>query len=277
MTLGGDITGLSRSLTAAQKDINGLTNSIKQSTNSVSAQGAKLDRVGKSMMNVGSVMTVAFGAASIGMVKGIGAAVGAAAEFESAWAGVEKTVDGNASQLKSLQKELLSVTKAMPQSTKEIFGVAEAAGQLGIKRSNIAGFTKTMLDLGVATNMTSEEAATDLARLANITQMPQKNFGRLGATIVALGNHFATTEKEITSMGLRLAGQGKQVGLNEAQILGLATAMSSVGIEAEAGGTAMSMVMKKIGTAVDNGGDKLKGFAELAGMSAGDFQKSLEI
>ncbi|HEL9500412.1 TPA: phage tail tape measure protein, partial [Listeria monocytogenes] len=91
------------------------------------------------------------------------------------------TVDGNAKQMKTLQKELLSVTKAMPQSTTEIFAVAEAAGQLGIKRKNIAGFTKTMLDLGVSTNMSSEEAATSLARLANITKMPQKNFGRLGA------------------------------------------------------------------------------------------------
>ncbi|MBC2103978.1 phage tail tape measure protein [Listeria booriae] len=252
--------------------MDGLTNNINKLGNAVKPQGTKLDRLGKSMVSVGAVMTATFGAASIGMVKGIGAAVGAAAEFETAWAGVEKTVDGNASQLKALQKELLTVTKAMPQSTKEIFGVAEAAGQLGIERKNIAGFTKTMLDLGVATNMTSEEAATDLARLANITQMPQKNFGRLGATIVDLGNHFATTEKEITSMGLRLAGQGNQVGMSEAQILGLATAMSSVGIEAEAGGTAMSTVMKKIGAAVDNGGSKLSGFAELAGMSAGEFK-----
>ncbi|WP_311772027.1 phage tail tape measure protein [Listeria booriae] len=272
MTIGGDVSGLANSLKQAQREMDGLTNNINKLGDAVKPQGTKLDRLGKSMVSVGAVMTATFGAASIGMVKGIGAAVGAASEFESAWAGVEKTVDGNASQLKALQKELLTVTKAMPQSTKEIFGVAEAAGQLGIERKNIAGFTKTMLDLGVATNMTSEEAATDLARLANITQMPQKNFGRLGATIVDLGNHFATTEKEITSMGLRLAGQGNQVGMSEAQILGLATAMSSVGIEAEAGGTAMSTVMKKIGAAVDNGGSKLSGFAELAGMSAGEFK-----
>ncbi|HDU7438253.1 TPA: phage tail tape measure protein [Listeria monocytogenes] len=274
VTIGGDLTGLSRSVSQAQSKINGLTSEINRTAKTAGAYGANLEWTGQRVAQAGMAMTAVFGAASLGMVKGLGASVRAAAEFETAWAGVEKTVDGNAKQMKTLQKELLSVTKAMPQSTTEIFAVAEAAGQLGIKRKNIAGFTKTMLDLGVSTNMSSEEAATSLARLANITKMPQKNFGRLGATIVDLGNHFATTEKEITEMGLRLAGQGKQVGLSEAQILSLATAMSSVGINAEAGGTAMTTVMKKINNAVDSGGKKLDRFASLAGMSAQEFQKA---
>ncbi|MGJ8731440.1 phage tail tape measure protein [Listeria aquatica] len=254
-------------------DISNLTNGFARANQATSSMGKNLSATGSKLTKMGMAMA-GVGTVGLGMAAGIGASVKAAATFETAWAGVEKTVDGNAKQMKALQKELLTITKNMPQSTKEIFGVAEAAGQLGIKRDNIAKFTKTMLDLGVATNMTSEEAATDLARLANITQMPQKDFDRLGATIVDLGNHFATTEKEITEMGLRLAGQGKQVGMSEAQILGLATAMSSVGINAEAGGTAMTTVMKKINNAVDSGGSKLNGFAKLAGMSAGEFKKA---
>lgn len=274
VTIGGDISGLTRAATQAQSKVNGLTAGISKAAATTTSYGARLESAGQKVMNAGALMTATFGAASYGMVKGIGASVSAAAKFETAWAGVEKTVDGNAKQMKALQHELLSVTKAMPQSTTEIFAVAEAAGQLGIERKNIAGFTKTMLDLGVSTNMSSEEAATALARLANITQMPQKNFDRLGATIVDLGNNFATTEKEITEMGLRLAGQGKQVGMSEAQIMSLSAAMSSVGINAEAGGTAMTMVMKKINNAVDAGGQKLDGFAKLAGMSSQEFQKA---
>ncbi|EPZ3525242.1 phage tail tape measure protein [Listeria monocytogenes] len=269
--IGADVTAMTRAVKQAQDELDKLNEAIQKTKQKTTSQ---MELTGRSIMNAGALMTATFAAASAGLIKGIGASVGAAAKFETAWAGVEKTVDGNAKQMKALQQELLSVTKAMPQSTTEIFAVAEAAGQLGIERKSIAGFTKTMLDLGVSTNMSSEEAATALARLANITQMPQKNFDRLGATIVDLGNHFATTEKEITEMGLRLAGQGKQVGMTEAQIMSLATAMSSVGINAEAGGTAMTMVMKKINNAVDSGGQKLDGFAKLAGMSSAEFQKA---
>lgn len=61
-----------------------------------------------------------------------------------------------------------------------------------------------------------------------------------------MGNNFATTESEIVDMALRLAGAGHQVGMSEGQILGLATALSSVGIEAEMGGSAMSKALVKM-------------------------------
>lgn len=81
----------------------------------------------------------------------------------------------------------------------------------------------------------------------------------------------ATTEAEIVEMGLRLASAGNQVGLTEAEILALSASMSSMGINAEAGGSAMSRVLQKINTEVLSGGENLEVFAQIAGQSAEDF------
>lgn len=197
-------------------------------------------------------------------------------QFESAFAGVEKTVDATDAQLQEFRSGIREMSTEIPQTAAEIASVAEAAGQLGIRNEYLLGFTETMSNLDVATNMTATEAATSLARLANITQMPQENFDRLGSTIVALGNNLATTESEITEMGLRLAGAGKQVGMSEAQILGLAGAISSVGIEADAGGSAVSTIMTKMQLAVEQGGESLEQFANVAGMSADEFRQAFQ-
>ena len=195
-------------------------------------------------------------------------------QFESAFAGVEKTVDATDAEIQQFRSGIRDMAKEIPQTAAEISSVAEAAGQLGIQNEYILGFSRTMSDLGVATNMSATEAATSLARLANITQMPQENFDRLGSTIVALGNNLATTEAEITEMALRLAGAGNQVGMTEAEIMGLAGAISSVGIEADAGGSAVSTVMTKMQLAVEQGGESLEQFANVAGMSTTEFQQA---
>lgn len=221
-------------------------------------------------------ITVAVGAVSTALAGASGYAISTGIDFESAFAGVKKTVDATDTELDEFRQGIRDMAKEMPQSASQIAEVAEAAGQLGIENKNLLSFTEVMSNLGVATNMSATEAATSLARLANITQMPQENFDRLGSTIVALGNNLATTESEITEMGLRLSGAGKQVGMSEDQILGLAGAISSVGIEADAGGSAVSTVMTKMQLAVEQGGESLEQFADVAGMSASEFQQAFK-
>ena len=132
-------------------------------------------------------------------------------QFESAFAGVEKTVDATDAELQEFRDGIREMSTEIPQTASEIASVAEAAGQLGIKNEYLLGFTETMSNLGVATNMSATEAATSLARLANITQMPQENFDRLGSTIVDLGNNLATTESEITEMACALLDLGNRL------------------------------------------------------------------
>lgn len=221
---------------------------------------ADIDKTATSLMVVGGA-----GVGALGLMTK------QAISWESAWAGVTKTVNATDAELASLQAGLRQMATELPATHEEIAAVAEAAGQLGIQTPNILGFTRTIIDLGEATNIVGEEGAKSLAQFMNIMQTSQGDVGRLGSTIVALGNNFATTESDILALSMRLAGAGKQAGLTESDVMGIAAAMSSVGIESEAGGTAMSTTMKRIGREVEMSGDKLGLFASVAGMSAQDF------
>ena len=77
-------------------------------------------------------------------------------------------------------------------------------------------------------------------------------------------------------MGQRLAAAGELAGLTEPEIMALAAAMSSVGIQAEAGGTAITQTLTAMEEAVATGGDSLEKFASVAGMSAEQFASTWE-
>lgn len=242
---------------------------------SVEEFGEKITKVSTRVENLGNKLTKVLTTSIV--TTGV-ATVKSAMDFETAFTGVEKTVDATDEQLAELKQGIKDLAKEIPSSTTEISAVAEAAGQLGIQTENILSFSKAMIDLGNSTNLTADEAASQLAKFANITQMSQKDFDKLGSSIVDLGNNFATTEADIVNMAMRLAGAGHQVGMSEGQILGLATALSSVGIEAEMGGSAISKAMVKMQNAVEMGGSKLdvvlkktgKTLRELELMSAND-------
>ena len=213
-----------------------------------SAEGFDLSAAASDLL--GKALTVG------GVIKGLetvkdafDAVIDASREFESAFAGVLKTVNATPEELDQLRSDILDLSNEIPMTATEIAGIAEAAGQLGIETDNIIGFTETMAKLGVATDVTAEQAATLLAQFAKVTDMDAGDYERLGSTIVDLGNNFATTESKIIDMSQRLAGAGATVGLSQADILGVAAALSSLGIEAEAGGSAVSKLLKRIETA----------------------------
>jgi phage tail tape measure protein, TP901 family len=240
--------------------------------NSAQELGGKFKKIGEGLSGFGSALTKGVTAP---ILAGAGVAVKAAMDYESAFAGVKKTVDGTPEQFSKLSASIRNMAKEMPASATEIANVAEAAGQLGVPIGSIEGFTKTMINLGVSTNLSAEEAATSISKIGNIMQVSGDDLdtwsAKFGAAVVGLGNNFATTESDIVQMSNRLAASGKLAGLTMPEILGLATAMSSVGIEAEAGGTAMTQTLTGISNAVSEGGEKLKIYADTAGMTAEQF------
>ena len=239
---------------------------------SIDEMGKKTQASTESINALGGALAAGGIAAGLkALVGALNEAVAASVEFESAVTGVYKTVDGTAEQLAAISDGIKQLSTVIPASTTELAAVAEAAGQLGIATNDVLGFTEVMINLGVTTNLSAEQAAASLAKFTNITGTSADDYERLGSTIVALGNNFATTEADIVTMSTRLASAGTLAGLMESEIMALATAMSSVGIQAEAGGTAMTQTFSAIEKATAKGGETLEQFAKIAGVSANEF------
>lgn len=243
--------------------------SVDKAASATEAATAKYEKQASAMRDVGGVLTTVGAVA----VAATALAVKAAIDWETAWAGVTKTVDGSAEQMAELEASLRGLARELPATHTEIAAVAEAAGQLGVAREDVAEFTRTMINLGETTNLSADEAATSIAQLMNIMRTAPEDVDRLGATLVALGNDGASTERDIVQMAQRIAGSGALVGATEGEVLGLANALASMGVTAELGGGVASRVLQDLYSAVQDGGDQLKGFADVAGLTSKEFAR----
>ena len=271
----GQLHRVKEALIAVGKE-NSFANRINKYGDSLIKSGKKIKTFGEEVSKTGRELTTGLTAP---LVASVGFITKAAIDYESAFAGVKKTVDETATvSYKNLSDGIRQMAKELPASAVQIANVAEVAGQLGIKADDILKFSRTMIDMGESTNLSAEDAATAIAKIANILGLTSDDYSRFGASVVDLGNNFATTEKDIVEMTNRLAAGGKLAGLTAPEILGLATAMSSVGIEAEAGGTAMTQTLTAIGNAVSlttkDSADDLALIAKVAGTTSEEFQQA---
>lgn len=267
---------LSTELAIAETNLKSLENQYKE-FGSVAGQQMKL--VGEHVKGLGEKVSklgekfAKFSAASAAALGGIAKT---AIDFESAWTGVTKTVDGTDEELAQVREGILKLASATGTSSSEIAGVAEAAGQLGVGVKDVTEFTETMVRLGDSTNLAAGDAATAIAQFYNIMNQDLSTVDRFGAALVDLGNNSATSESKIMDMASRIAGSASQIGLTSQQVLALATSLSSVGIEAEMGGSAISTIMTNIDKEVALNGKHLKTWASTAGMSSKEFKKAWE-
>lgn len=271
-------------LTELNTTLNNTEAELRAVTHELNRQSSVWTRAGNSLMNFSSgVKKVSSGLTSFGrtMTRSVTtplvtlgtAAVKASIDFENSFASVRKTVDATEKQFEELAAASKQMSTEVAASTSEINEVMATGGQLGVSADSLAEFTRVMIDLGNSCeDLSATDAATALAQFANIMQSGDRQYKNMGSTLVALGNNFATTEGDIMELAMRLAGAGKQVGLTEAQILGFATALSSVGINAEAGGSAFSKALIQMEVAAATGGQALDDFAKVSGMTADGFK-----
>lgn len=256
---------------------------VRESTSAYQGLASQIEDTGKGIKEVGEsidTITKPIQYASTALAAGGVASAKFAIDFEDSFAGVKKTVDATPEQLAKIKQGIIDLSTtgidgrgAIPQTTTELNELAAAGGQLGISQENIVDFTEVMAQMGSATNLVGEEGAATLARFQNVMGVGQNEIRNIGSAIVDLGNHSATTESEIAEMALRMGKYGSSVRMSAADVLGYSAALSSLGIEAQMGGSAIGRTWLSIETAVASGGEGLTKFAKYSGKSAEEFKE----
>lgn len=255
---------------AAQSSNKTISDLAKQGTSWVDL-GNQIYNVGTRISNVGQALTSAI---TEPMVSVGTYCVAQAETFDTALANLNKTANLTAAELEDFGEAAIEASKTSPVTSDDILNAEALGAQLGISTENLQDFATVATGLDISTNMGLEEASTEMARFLNIMNESDDAVSNYGSTIVALGNNYATTESEIANMAERLAGASANTKLTSQDVLGLAAAMSSLGIKAEAGGSSMTTIFNNMSSAVAKGGDQLQAYADIAGMSAEEFAQA---
>ncbi len=233
-------------------------------------QTVKIDMLSHAMYDLAKYITTQACKALVNFTK---ETINAGMQFESAFAGVKKVTSGTEEDFKVLEDQIRKTALEKPISADQLSSIYQMGSQLGIAKDGLKDFSDSIIDLAKTSNLTEEAGATMIAQYANVMHLPQEDYRRFASTLSYLGSTTATTESAIMELMSRLSGAGATIGLTHQDLLALATAMGSVGISAEAGGSAISTILSKISMDVDKNSKTLTTWAEVAGMSAEQFKK----
>lgn len=222
------------------------------------------------------------GTASLGAVVGVTALASAlaalaatgiakfAADYEEALIGVAKTTGLGDAAIDSLSIAFRQLSREIPISAKEIAGIGQIAGQLGIQSvADIEAFTETVAKIASVTDFATQAAGESLARLSNIFALPIEQVGKLGSALNELENTTTANAPTIANFTQRLAVASSQLGLSVADTAGLSATLVDLGFKAELAGTAISKTFTEMIKDVS-------GFADQLGVTSDEFKVRLE-
>lgn len=223
-------------------------------------------------------------------ISGLGyAMINASDDIDSAYRNMRKTVDGTEQDFQGLYDAALKFSNTHVTSAAQLLEIEAIGGELGIATDNLQEFGEVVASLADSTNLSAEDAATALGHLANIMKIEPDQYSGFADALVRLGNNGASTEEEIVNIAERIGAMGAIVGMSTPDVLAIASTIAATGQNAEAAGTAISKTfsfmetavaaaggtmeisMESIGAAVQEGGDQLTIFANMAGMTADEF------
>ena len=229
-----------------------------------------------SVLGAGTLVAASSAVSSIKAVSG--AVMGLSEEaikFESAMANVKKVVDFESPEgFKNLKKDILEMTRTIPMSKEELAGIAASGGQLGIAEKDLKSFTTTIAKMGVAFDMSAEQAGGSMAKLANIYKIPISQIDKLGDAVNQLSNSSPAKAADIVNTLGRVGGVAKQFGLTELQTASLSNAFIALGRSPEVAGTSINGMLTKLMTA-DKQGAKFQKALKNMGLESKSLKKAI--
>lgn len=198
--------------------------------------------------------------------------IATAAEYESAFAAIQRTSQSTAEQMGPLRQEFLALSAGMATSFQELAQIGELAGQLNVPVDQLTNFTEIAGQMAATTDVTAEAAATAFGRLDGLIPSVQGNYEGLGSAILNVGVNSVATESDIVSVATNIAAVGAQAGFSGAEVIGFAGAMRSIGINPYLARGGLTRIFGQISNAIAEGGTALEEFATLSGVSANEFE-----
>lgn len=248
-------------------------------TRSLNDANAKFMDLGNSARYALYDVSATFGVAGAA-VAGLGTlAITSAIKHERAFANVARTTQTTEIGYEQLRRQLELMSMEIPVSFEGLTEIATAAAQLGISSSGVSTFTAIVAKLSATTNLTADAAGIALARFRAFfstaeeagMEVTEATFSNLASSILKVGVNSIASETGIVNVATQIASMGDYAGLSANQVIGLAGALSSIGVAPELSRGTITRTFSLIGIAVSEGGDKLDRFAKLSGRSAKEF------
>lgn len=274
---------LGRALEGALKELD--TASAVHEYQELETQMREVQATSKSMggalaADLGEISTAAVTAAvEIGNLLGQAGSkiVEASSEIDSAYRDMRKTVNGTEEQYQDLYDAAIKYSQTHVTSADQMLEMEAIAGQVGIAAESLQGFAETAADLDVATDIDAEAIALQMGQITNVmSDLDEDNVRKFADALVRLGNNMPAQESAIMNIAQRMSSVANITSMSTPDVLAWSAAIASTGARSEMASTAISNTMMGIESAVAAGGDDLKAFAEIAGVSAKEFADQWE-
>lgn len=201
----------------------------------------------------------------------------AASEFESTMADVRKVVDFDTpGQFKAMSKDILDLSTRIPMTANGIGQIVAAAGQAGIAKNELMGFAESAAKMGIAFDVTADQAGDMMAKWRTAFKMSQSDVNRLADKINYLGNTTAASAPKISDVVTRIGPLGEVGGVASGEIAALGASLVGTGIESEVAATGIKNLI--LGLAAGESATKKQAgaFARL-GLDATQVAKNMQV